>query len=114
MAATLARNSLAYPTAQDRGAYQQTPTRVPPPEAAAEPTPTHQTRPLPTAGVVMVPGAAALVPPSPAAASLARTLAGDEALKHSLARIRELMGEANVTLPDNLFKEVIGFTAAAH
>ena len=43
---------------------------------------------------------------------LQRSLEGDDALKHSMARIRALMGEANISLPTNLFEDVIGNVGA--
>ena len=56
-----------------------------------------------------VPSAAALVPPSPAVNALQRSLEGDDALQRSMGRIRELMGEAQIELPANLFAEILGY-----
>ena len=84
--------------------------KPPPPEAAAA-VPTGGSPPRVAAAAA--PPTTRLVPPSPAAASLQRSLAGDDALKTSMNRIRELMGEAKIELPNDLFQEVIAWSAEA-
>ena len=56
---------------------------------------------------------AAAAPQSPSARlSLRAALEGDGALQHSMSRIRALMREADVTLPTDLFEDVVGYVGA--